>query len=315
LPPPPSLPRRDARGHKGTFGTVVVIGGCAEREHRMIGAPVLAALGALRAGAGLARFLMPEPVLDHAIVICPAATGAGIPVDDKGRLLPHEVARAIDEHIAGVQCAIVGPGLGTGEGARTAALRCVQQEETPVVIDADALNCLAEIPELWRDFRAAAILTPHPGEYRRLAESLKIGADPVTEEGRSQAAELLAQRLGCVIVLKGAGTVVTDGQRTWTNPAADSVLATGGTGDVLSGIIAGLVAQFVASPAAFLPSARGQMPRPAGRPLDLFDAARLGVHVHALAAAMWSKTHHAGAGMLPVELADCIPEAMAGMYT
>jgi ADP-dependent NAD(P)H-hydrate dehydratase len=307
----PRLPRRDPRGHKGTFGTVLVLGGCAERRTRMIGAPALAVMGALRAGAGLARVVAPEPVLNHIIMICPAATGIGIPVDSEGGIVAHEAARILDEQLATMpQALAVGPGLGTGQGPRAAVLRTVQQEETPVILDADGLNCIAAIPELWRDFRAAAILTPHPGEYRRLAQALQIestAADPVRPESRPAAAELLAQRLGCVVVLKGAGTVVSDGQRTWVCSAADSVLAAGGSGDVLAGLIAGLVAQFVA-----LPMPR-QVQRPATRPLDLFDAARLGVQAHTQAAAIWMRRHRAGAGMMPVELADCLPEALDGM--
>jgi ADP-dependent NAD(P)H-hydrate dehydratase len=302
--PLPPLPPRDPRGHKGTFGTVLVVGGCAEQARRMIGAPALASLGALKAGAGLARLLTPEPILNHAIALCPASTGAGIPVDDHNAVIPHECARLLDEQMADARCIVVGPGLGTGTGQRAIVLRCIQQEEVPVVIDADGLNALAEMPEIWRDFRAAAILTPHPGEYRRLADALKVGEDPVRPESRPAAAEALAQRLGCIVVLKGAGTVVSDGQRTWMSPAADSVLATGGTGDVLAGIVAGLVAQFVG------PLMPRPLPRPPGRPLDLFDAARLGVEIHARAAARWKQQASASAGMLPHELAGCIPEVM-----
>jgi ADP-dependent NAD(P)H-hydrate dehydratase len=303
--PLPPLPPRDPRGHKGTFGTVVVIGGCAEADRRMIGAPALAALGALRAGAGLAKLLTPEPVLNHAITICPAATGAALPVDEHSRLIPHAASEVFDAHTPMAQCLVVGPGLSTGEGPAAIVLRAVQQEDVPVVIDADGLNCLAEVPELSRDFRAAAILTPHPGEYRRLARSLNLDGDPVDPASRPLAAELLAQRLGCIVVLKGAGTIVTDGLRTWTCDSADSVLATGGTGDVLAGLIAGLVAQFVVPPQTV------PMPRSASKPLDLFDAARLGVHLHALAATRWTEQHRTHAGMAPAELADCIPDAMA----
>src|SRR5262249_28551276 len=154
------------------------------------------------------------------------------------------------------------PGLGSGEGVKAASLRAVQREEIPVVVDADAINALADVPELVRDFRAAAVLTPHPGEYRRLAGSLGIRIDPVKPETRSDAAASLAQRLGCVVVLKGHQTVVSDGQRTWVNDTGGPELATAGTGDVLSGVIAGLAAQFVAV-------THTPMPRPPDRPLDL----------------------------------------------
>jgi ADP-dependent NAD(P)H-hydrate dehydratase len=300
----PRLPRRDPKGHKGTYGTVLVIGGSCRTGQRMLGAPALAATGAFRAGAGLVKLVTPEPIIDGAITICPSATGIPVPVDGDGGMLAHEVARVIDENLDGVQCIVVGPGLGAGHGAQAAALRCVQQDHTPVVVDADAINQLAEIPELWRDFRAGAILTPHPGEYRRLAESLKIDADPLERATRPNAAAEMAQRLGCVVVLKGSGTVVSDGQRTWVNTSGGPMLATAGTGDVLSGVIAGLVAQFV----QFVwPAGR---PRPPQKPLDLFDAARIGVYAHGLAGERWAAAHHAGAGLVAGEVAELIPAVL-----
>lgn len=305
-PPLPPLPPRDPRGHKGTFGTVAIVGGSAVEDRRMIGAPALAAMGALRSGAGLARLIMPEPILAAAIGICPSATGVALPVDERGAIIAHEASRVLDEQIEAATAVVVGPGLGTGEGPRSITLRTVQQETCPVVVDADGINALAEIPELWRDFRAAAVLTPHPGEYRRLAGALGIRADPVKPENRPEAAALLAQRLGCVVVLKGAGTVVSDGQRTWVNDSGSAELATGGTGDVLSGVIAGLAAQFVAI-------AQPPLPRPPGRPLDLFDAARLAVRAHGRAGELWVQRRHAPAGLLAPELADLIPEALAGL--
>jgi NAD(P)H-hydrate epimerase len=176
-----------------------------------------------------------------------------------------------------------------------------------VVVDADALTALAATPELHRDFRAAAVLTPHPGEFRRLAAALNITHDPAETSSRAAAAEALAQRLGCVVVLKGAGTVVSDGQRTWVCSAGGPVLATGGTGDVLSGVIAGVIAQYVA------PAHPPRAPRPPGRPLDLYDAARVAVQAHALAGERWSALHKASAGMLAPELGEFVPEVMEQM--
>lgn len=306
LPLPP-LPPRDPRGHKGTFGTVAIVGGCAGADRHMIGAPALTATAALRSGAGLAKLLMPAPVLDAGMVICPSATGIPLPTDATGNLVPHEASRILDEQFQGCGCLAIGPGLGPGDGVRTAALRAVQQEETPVVVDADALNALSEIPELYRDFHAAAILTPHPGEYRRLAGSLNITLDPVDPKSRPDAAAALAQRLGCIVVLKGPGTVVSDGQRTWTNDTGGPELATAGTGDVLSGIIAGLVAQYV----KIMPGPMAaKLPRPAAGTLDLFDAARLAVHAHGLAGQQWTMTHSAGAGLLALELAAELPAVL-----
>ncbi|MFM9995062.1 MAG: NAD(P)H-hydrate dehydratase [Phycisphaerales bacterium] len=301
--PLPRLPARDPRGHKGTFGTVAVFGGCAHDDRHMLGAAALAATAALRAGAGLARLVMPAPILDAALTICPSATGVPMPVDAAGRLVPHEASAVIDEQVRVCDALVIGPGLGASEGARAASLRAVQQEHVPVIVDADALNMLAEVPELTRDFRAAAVLTPHPGEFLRLAGSLGIAHDPTDASSRPRAAEALAQRLGCIVVLKGAGTIVSDGQRTWVNTSGHAALATAGTGDVLAGLIAGLAAQFVAGPARGAPA----------RPLDLYDAARLGVFAHGLAGEAWASARRAAAGLLALELADEIPAVLDAM--
>lgn len=304
----PPLPRRDPRGHKGTFGAVLVIGGCSIADRRMIGAPALTAIGALRAGAGLARLLVPRPILEAAITIAPSATGFALDVDDTGSIIPHLAAEAFDRHASDAQCLVVGPGLGSGPGVDALSLRAVLQTDAPVVVDADALNALASMPDITRDVRAAAILTPHPGEFRRLAAALSIRHDPVDPATRPAAAESLAQRLGVVIALKGAQTIVSDGHRTWTCPITCPALATGGTGDVLAGVIAGLVAQFVPPPIYLrLPK------RPANRPLDLWQATCLSVHAHALAGQAWSTKHNATGGLLATELADEIPGAIESL--
>lgn len=293
--PLPPLPGRDPRGHKGTFGTVAVVGGCTHEDARMIGAVALAATGALRAGCGLARVIAPAPILSIVVGLCPSATGVPLPVDEGGRVQPHEAAAAIDLQAGTASVLVVGPGMGQGEGPRAAALRAVQQENVPAVIDADAINNLADVPELSRDFRAAAVLTPHPGEYRRLAESLRLEHDAVQDATRPDAAAAMAQRLGCIVVLKGSRTVVSDGQRTWVNLTGSAVLATAGTGDVLSGVIAGLAAQFVP------------------KKLDLYDAVRLAVAAHGLAADAWVARHGASAGLLAMELAAEIPAALESL--
>lgn len=313
----PPLPARDPAGHKGTFGTVAVVGGSCAGDSRIIGAPALSALAALRAGAGLVRLVTPAPILDAAITICPSATGRAIPVTASGEIEPHEAAAALDRAAEGAHSLAVGPGLGVGPGPAAISLRAVQQHDVPVVIDADAINNLAHIPDLSRDFHAAAVLTPHPGEYRRLADALNLHHDPVDPATRPAAAESLAQRLGCVVVLKGAATIVTDGQRTFTNDTGSSALATGGTGDVLTGLIASLVAQHyraVSGTPSQREGARGRVVNnerePTRAPLDLFALACHAVRIHGLAAELWSQSHHAGAGLLASEVADLLPQAM-----
>lgn len=367
--PLPTLPSRAPSGHKGVFGTVAVVGGTAgslppepgdarraalaemRSRARMVGGPALSALAALRAGAGLVRLVMPSQTLDAGLVIAPSATGLAIPSDGSGAIVPHEGARVIDELAEDADALAVGPGLGAGEGPQALALRAAQQERAPVVLDADALNNLAEVPELRLDFRAAAVLTPHPGEFRRLALALGLGAagqldqggalDPAAPASRPNAAEALAQTLGCIVVLKGARAVVSDGHQTWTNEGPGSgadnpSLATAGSGDVLTGALGALVAwlhprretrtrALLTELAARALEAKGSRlagagagaggggsPPPAG--FTLFDCARLAVRAHSLAALLWRERHGgASGGMLAGELADLLPEAMERM--
>lgn len=291
----PKLPPRPAHGHKGTFGTIAIIGGCCTGSRHMIGAPALAALGALRAGAGLARLVMPAPILSAGVTLAPSATGVALSVHPLTQELDTPAAVAeVDRQASTAACLAIGPGLGLGEAPRAMVLRAVQQEDTPVVVDADGLNALAEIPELWRDFRARAVLTPHPGEFRRLGAAFKISHDPTREDTRLSGAAALAQRLGAVVVLKGSGTVVSDGQRTWRCGRGHACLATAGTGDVLTGVIAGLIAQHadVLSP---------------------YDAARLAVEAHARAGEAWARSHQASAGLLAEELAGLLPASLEAL--
>ncbi len=319
----PVLPAREPRGHKGTFGTVVVVGGCASRGTaedgspgtRMIGGPALCALAALRSGAGLVRLAMPEPVLSAGLSIAPEATGAALEVDHDGAIVGHLASAVLDRLMDAARCVVVGPGLGEGEGVRAVAFRAISQGETPVVVDADALNALAEMPEFHRDLRAPSVMTPHVGEFRRLARALGIDPDP--EADPSGAAVRLASLLGCVVVLKSAATVVADPLRAWVHDHPNPLLATGGSGDVLAGIIGALVAQHHRKPlgaGSRLVTTERRSPSGGGGGLSLFDAARLAVVAHARAAQRWAGVNqHATAGLLARDLLDHLPEALQSL--
>lgn len=298
---PPPVPARDPKAHKGVFGTVAVVGGRVHGGSHMLGGPAFSALGALRSGCGLARLALPAPLLDAGLALAPSATGAALAVDGRGEIIPHLAAETIDRLLEECSCVAIGPGLGLGEGPRSMTLRLVAQADVPVVIDADALNNLSEIPDAHLDFHAPAILTPHPGEFNRLAGALGVGGDPIDPARRPDAAARLARRLGCVVVLKGAGTVVSDGMRAWVSPHANPALATAGTGDVLTGVIAGLVAQLF----------RPAHARPAG--VSLYDCARLGVLAHARAADRWTARAGASGGMLATDLLDQTPGAVESL--
>jgi NAD(P)H-hydrate epimerase len=324
----PALPARDPRGHKGTFGTVAVLGACARKRAlrpgeldagtlHMLGGPCFAAIAALRAGCGLARLLLPEPLVDHALAIAPSATAIGIPVGADGDLVAHETSSVIDSILEETSCLALGPGMGVSPGASAGVLRCITQESVPLVLDADALNNLAATRDLHMDFRAPAIVTPHPGEFERLARVLGITQDAMDEGARAEGAEALAQKLGAVVVLKGASTVVSDGQRTWSHDEPNPALATAGTGDVLTGIIAGIVAQFVRidpNPAIAALRAKAAGGSHGSPGLSLFDAARLGVALHARAAQIWVAAHDgATGGMTAPDLLERVPEAAEGL--
>lgn len=316
----PMIPARIADGHKGTFGTVCVVGGQAggggggrggvgSSPRVMVGGPAFAALAALRSGCGLAVLAVPMPVMAAALVIAPSATGLALPVDDAGVLKPSDIAHMLDQHMRSFRCLALGPGFGSDVPQQQVVVRLIAQGETPVVIDADALNCLSLLHDFHRDMRASAILTPHPGEYERLAKSLGFEMSATDPKSRPRAAEELARRLGCVVVLKGARTIISDGVSTHENETGNAALATAGTGDVLTGVIAGFVAQFFKP---HLGTTSRQITAQQQGGLSLLDCARLGAHLHGLAADHWA-AKHGEAGMTALELIDAIPDVLKSM--
>lgn len=307
-PPVPDIPARDPSGHKGTFGTVVVIGGCAAGlgsapaagdagARVMLGGPVLCARAALRAGCGLVDLALPAPLVPGALAALESATAHALPVDAHGELDPSACAAVLDPVLERATALAIGPGLGGGHAVAQVVVRLLARDGIPVVVDADALNALSMTPRFDLDFRAPAILTPHPGEHARLAAALGLPAlpDEPSSDALHAAALAMAQRIGAVVVLKGARTAVSDGLRAWSARAGLSALATGGSGDVLAGTCASMLAQFG-------PTSRA-------RALDLFDCARVAVLAHGRAARLWSEGHGA-AGMLASELCDTLPRAI-----
>lgn len=222
-------PRR-LEGHKGSHGHALLIGGC----RQYAGAAGLSAIAALRAGAGLCTAFVPTSVRDAIYANGPDVIVQATPGD---HLNGSDVAQAITA-LVGKQAVAIGPGMGAGTGQRDFLAGLLPACQVPLVLDADALNLLATHPELWPLVPPGSILTPHPGEMRRLDPS----CDPVNH--RLEAAEAFAQRHRVILVLKGAGTVVAlpDG-RTWVNTTGNPGMGKGGSGDVLTGVILGLLAQ------------------------------------------------------------------------
>ena len=296
---PPPMPSRPSAGHKGTFGTTLVLGG-ATGPRRMLGGPCLAARAALRSGCGLAVLGVPESLATAALGVVPEATAIPLAIDRVCEVAAIESARDAASAADAVVC---GPGLGSPIGIEGMIDAIADLQDRPRVLDADALNSLADSSRT--NLRGPVVLTPHPGEWNRLARRLGIERDAGSPEDRPRAAAELAQRLDggsgmVVVVLKGARTVVSDGSRFWRSEAANPALATGGSGDVLAGLLGGLLAQFHPRAGA-----------PASSPvLDVFDLARLGVSLHAEAGERWRR-RHGDAGLLARELADEIPAARA----
>ncbi len=258
--------------YKNTAGHVVVVGGSPGK----VGAPQLAALGAMRAGAGLATIATwPEAAIAIEARILEVMTA---------RIDPAQSSVSLDAILAGMDSLVVGPGLGLGADARGVVDHLVASWKAPIVVDADALTLFAGRPG---DLAAArtAILTPHPGELARL-----LGTSPAAiEADRFRAARQAVTATGSTVVLKGAHTIIAspDG-RVAVSPVACPALGTAGSGDVLGGIIAAMACS-----------------------LSPFDAACAGVLLHALAGEAWSREHGgADRGMVAPEIADYLPRAL-----
>lgn len=273
----PILPPRDPEGHKGSYGHVLVLAGSKGKT----GAAAMTCLGALRAGAGLVTLGIPESLNTIMEVKLTEAMTEPLPEGDPGTLGPAALPKILSL-CQGKKALAIGPGLSTTPGTVSLIQALLPElREIPVVIDADGLNALALAPEGLKTLAGRAVLTPHPGEISRLSGRTvkEIQAD------RIRSAREFSRRYGIVVVLKGARTVIADPQGPiYLNPVAHSVLASGGTGDVLTGLILGFLAQG----------------------LSPVKAACLGVFLHGQAGACLAD-ERGGQGILASELLDKIP--------
>ena len=272
------LPHRAVDAHKGTAGRVIICGG----SRGMSGAPALASTAALRVGAGLCIACVPDRVLDAFASNILEATSHALPCDDEGRLV-ESAADKMPDIWKGANVVALGPGLSRSEGALNFARRVVRECDLPLIIDADALYALRAIADDVQARTAATILTPHPGEMAELMES-----DAKTvNENRLEIAVQCAQKYNAFVVLKGARSVVAapNGQ-TWFNLSGNAGMATGGSGDVLTGTITGLLAQLK----------------------DALTATLLGVCLHGLAGDIEYSKH--GNGLIAHDIADALPLAI-----
>jgi len=274
----PKLKPRATDAHKGDFGKVCIIAG----SIGMSGAAALAGRSALRAGAGLVRVATPKSVLPIVASIEPSFTTIALPEDSLGRISAKAI-NPILEAVSENDVVAFGPGVGISGELRSVLETLLEQNQLRIVIDADGLNNLAGIKDWPIKLKAKLILTPHPGEMKRLWSGLFRETLP---SDRQQQAAQLAQQTKTVIALKGAGTVVTDGEKVYINKTGNPGMATAGSGDVLTGVITAL----------------------AGQGLSNFDAAVLGVYIHGLAGDIAAEKI-GQVSLITTDIIDTLPEA------
>jgi ADP-dependent NAD(P)H-hydrate dehydratase / NAD(P)H-hydrate epimerase len=231
-----NLPPRPARAHKGVFGRLLVVAGSIEYP----GAALLAALGAMRAGAGLVRVAAADSVVARVSGVIPELTWLALDEEAPGLIAPVGWRRITTE-AAAYDAVVIGPGLGRQPATLRRARQLITALPGPVVVDADGLNALADAQRWWQGVRGRLVLTPHPGEFARLTAADAPAADD--DDGRSSAAADAALRFDQVIVLKGAHTVIADpGGEVLRSDVSTPALATAGSGDVLAGAIGAFLA-------------------------------------------------------------------------
>lgn len=267
------LPDRNPWGHKGNFGKLLLL--CGSRGYT--GAAFFAAMGALRSGAGLVFLGVPESI--YGIEAVKLNEPVIFPLPDAGGRLSADAVPEILTRLPQMDAVLVGPGLGQSEGTLAVVRAVLEKAECPVVVDADGINVLSAHRDLLRGRKSPTILTPHDGEFARLGG--------VIGEDRMAAAAALAEELGCVVLLKGHETCITDGVNGYINPTGNPGMAVGGSGDVLAGVItallgAGLLPLEAAACGAWLHGAAGDR-----------CAAELGQY-----------------GMLPTDMLSALPRLM-----
>lgn len=275
----PVLAKRNPLSHKGDYGKLLSIAG----SKKYPGAAYFAASGAVRIGTGLVTCAFPDSAYVAIASKLNEPVMMPLPCCEDGFL----ARGALDALLPAAEksdCVLFGCGIGQTLGTASVAEEILKQIKCPIVIDADGINLISANINMLETVRGRAIITPHPGEMARL---LKLSTEQV-ESNRTLLAKAVAKQFGIIVVLKGADTVVSDGERTYVNRTGNAGMARGGCGDLLAGMIAGLVAQGY----------------------DLMQAAVMGVYIHGaagdLAAAKLSQT-----GMTPTDMIKLLPSLLS----
>lgn len=277
------LPKRVQESHKGTYGNVLLICG----SKNMVGCCVLAAQGALRSGAGLVTVAFPDVLYTSLTSRLTECLFMPLPTDDRG-YISHLAIGELLPAIERADVVAVGCGLGVGYAQSLITTTLLECENKPVIFDADALNCIAQAPEMLQKATAKVLLTPHPGEMSRLTgESVDF-----IENNRKKVISDFCNKYNVNVLLKGHKTLICNesDDRLCVNTTGNSALAKGGAGDLLTGIIAGLT-----------PAMKG----------DLFQSAVIGAFVHGLSADIAVK----GQSEYSVLPSDCALKLGEAYYT
>jgi NAD(P)H-hydrate epimerase len=277
----PCFAPRPRDSNKGKFGHVLIVAGSRAKP----GAAAMAGLAALRAGAGLVTVACPESAMASI-----ASHTAELMTEPLPETASGEIARAAFDRLlelgAKRTLIAIGPGIGTDDETRDVVLRLFAEASVPMVVDADALNCLAGVA--WQGGSALRVLTPHPGEMSRLTGS----TIPEVQEDRISAARSFAMNRNVVVVLKGERTLIgfPDG-RVWINPTGSPAMAKGGTGDILTGMVSALIGQF---------------------PDDSDRAIAAAVYLHSLAGEIAAR-HQTEQTVVATDLLRYLPEGIRGI--
>ena len=267
------LPDRDPEAHKGSFGKILLL--CGSRGYT--GAAYLSAMGALRSGAGLVYLGVPESI--YAIEAVKLNEPVVFPLPDEGGKMSEKAVPEILERLGKMDAVLMGCGMGMSAGTLAVLEAVLKNAKCPVVLDADGINLVSAHKDLLRGRTAPTVLTPHDGEYLRLAGSL--GKDRMTAAGD------LARELGCVVVLKGHRTWITDGASFCRNTTGNPGMAVGGSGDMLAGMIVSLL----------------------GQGMGPLEAAECAVWLHGAAGDLCQK-ELGQYGMLPSDMLEALPRLM-----
>jgi hydroxyethylthiazole kinase-like uncharacterized protein yjeF len=268
---------RKIDSHKGDYGRVYIIGGC----FTMSGAVILAAKAALRSGAGLVTCVIPKSIIDR---VGSQVLEATYMLSEGNDMFIDLSICQMDEILNKCDAIALGIGMGKSKEAQKNIEYMLENSNKAIVIDADGINMLYDIKDTLKKTKTQIILTPHSGEMARLTD-LDI---EYINENRQDVAVAFAKEYNCIILLKGASTIVTDGKRVYINTTGNPGMASGGSGDALTGIIVSLI----------------------GQGYGVFDSAALGAYLHGMAGdSAFSKY---GYGLLASDLIDCIGNYLKG---